>query len=256
MKAKIICTTILVEKSPQAVPLGAACVASAIKHSELTKDYCEVSLKHFYPEDEEARIVKVLLEEFGIDTGDTGTNGDRPDGNGETGTNGDSLCICAFSVFVWNRVKIERISRELRKKGVICIAGGPEITACARDKANGDNPDCTTNGDRLDFESSFDYVVCGEGEISVPKLIKEITEKWGQTSFAFEQWGQPSSSPELSDALYPSPYLDETLKPEDFGGVLWELARGCPFKCSYCYESKGEKKVRLYPMERIEKELL
>ncbi len=255
MKAKIICTTILVEKSPQAVPLGAACVASAIKHSELTKDYCEVSLKHFYPEDEEAGIVEALLEEFGIDNGDTRTNGDRPDGNGETGTNGDSLCICAFSVFVWNRVKIERISRELRKKGVICIAGGPEITACARDKANGDNPDCTTNGDRLDFESSFDYVVCGEGEISVPKLIKEITEKWGQTSFAFEQWGQPSSSPELSDALYPSPYLDGTLQPEDFGGVLWELARGCPFKCSYCYESKGEKKVRLFPMERIEKEL-
>ncbi len=245
MKAKIICTTILVEKSPQALPLGSACVASAIKHSELTKDYCEVSLKHFYPEDEETGIVKALLEEFGIDTaatGDTGTNGDRP-------------CICAFSVFVWNRVKIERISRELRKKGVICIAGGPEITACARDKANGDNPDCTTNGDRLDFESSFDYVVCGEGEISVPKLIKEIVEKWGQTSFTFEQWGQPSSSPELSDALYPSPYLDGTLKPEDFGGVLWELARGCPFKCSYCYESKGEKKVRLFPMERIEKEL-
>ncbi len=258
MKAKIICTTILVEKSPQAVPLGAACVASAIKHSALTKDYCEVSLKHFYPKDDEAGIVKALLEEFGIDTaatGDTGTNGDRPDGNGETGTNGDSLCICAFSVFVWNRVKIERISRELRKKGVICIAGGPEITACARDKANGDNPDCTTNGDRFDFESSFDYVVCGEGEISVPKLIKEIVEKWGQTSFTFEQWGQPSSSPELSDAIYPSPYLDGTLKPEDFGGVLWELARGCPFKCSYCYESKGEKKVRLFPMERIEKEL-
>ena len=29
---RIICTTLLVEKSPQALPLGAACVASAIKH--------------------------------------------------------------------------------------------------------------------------------------------------------------------------------------------------------------------------------
>lgn len=265
MKAKIICTTILVEKSPQALPLGAACVASAIKHSALTKDYCEVSLKHFYPEDKEAGIVKVLLAEFG----DEALNrGDRLDDNGETCTNGDRLlykgdrpCICAFSVFVWNRVKIEKISRELRKKGIICIAGGPEITACARDKGAK-----LTNGDRPDFESSFDYIVCGEGEISVPKLIKKIVEQWGQTSLTLKQWGQPSSSsssktttltasPQLSEELYPSPYLDGTLNPNDFGGVLWELARGCPFKCSYCYESKGEKNVRLFPMERIEKEL-
>ena len=32
MKAKIICTTLLVEKSPQAFPLGAACIASVISY--------------------------------------------------------------------------------------------------------------------------------------------------------------------------------------------------------------------------------
>ena len=52
-----------------------------------------------------------------------------------------------------------------------------------------------------------------------------------------------------------SPYLDGTLDPAEYGGALWELARGCPFKCSYCYESKGEKKIQYFPMERIEKEL-
>ena len=31
MKEKIVCATLLVEKSPQALPLGAACVASSIK---------------------------------------------------------------------------------------------------------------------------------------------------------------------------------------------------------------------------------
>ena len=256
MKAKIICTTILVEKSPQAVPLGAACVASAIKHSALTKDYCEVSLKTFYPEDDTAEIVRALLFEFG-DNGDNLVDGDRVD-------KGDRLCVCAFSVFVWNRVKIEKISRKLREKGIICIAGGPEITACERDNGNnGDRLDrgaFVDNGDRPAWDSSFDYVVCGEGELSFPKLIKEIVEKWGQTSLSLKQRGQPSSSaltasPQLSADLYPSPYLDGTLNPDDFGGVLWELARGCPFKCSYCYESKGEKTVRLFPMERIEKEL-
>ena len=32
MKEKIVCATLLVEKSPQALPLGAACVASSIKN--------------------------------------------------------------------------------------------------------------------------------------------------------------------------------------------------------------------------------
>ncbi|MBR4599011.1 MAG: radical SAM protein, partial [Treponema sp.] len=52
-----------------------------------------------------------------------------------------------------------------------------------------------------------------------------------------------------------SPYLDGTLDVAKYGGALWELARGCPFKCSYCYESKGEKKIAYFPMERLEKEI-
>ena len=52
-----------------------------------------------------------------------------------------------------------------------------------------------------------------------------------------------------------SPYLDGTLDPARYGGALWELARGCPFKCSYCYESKGESKIAYFPLERLEKEL-
>ena len=230
-KAKIICTTVLVERSPQALPLGAACVASAIKNSALTKDFCEVLLECFYPGDSEAVIAESLLEEFFKDDDKS------------------LVRVCAFSVFVWNRLVLEKVAAALREKGVICIAGGPEITASVRDKSNA--------------FSNFDYVVSGEGEISVPKLIKEIVEKRRQTSsslLSLEHGGQSSSaafttSPELSEDLYPSPYLDGTLNPDDFGGVLWELARGCPFKCSYCYESKGEKTVRLFPMERIEKEL-
>ena len=62
-----------------------------------------------------------------------------------------------------------------------------------------------------------------------------------------------SKSPELE--CLTSPYLDGMIKPSEYGGVLWELARGCPFKCAYCYESKGEKTVRLFPMEKIKAEL-
>ena len=158
MKAKIICTTILVERSPQAIPLGAACVASAIKHSQLTKDYCDVSLKTFYPEDDAAEIARALLLDFG--------NKD----------DGDRLCVCAFSVFVWNRLVLEKVAAALREKGVICIAGGPEITAGLRDKAN-TLPDTARTCDEVSSNSSFDYFVCGEGEFSVPQLIKKIVSE-------------------------------------------------------------------------------
>ena len=59
----------------------------------------------------------------------------------------------------------------------------------------------------------------------------------------------------LPPDLTASPYLDGTLDVAKYGGALWELARGCPFKCSYCYESKGEKKIAYFPMERLEKEI-
>jgi radical SAM superfamily enzyme YgiQ (UPF0313 family) len=37
--------------------------------------------------------------------------------------------------------------------------------------------------------------------------------------------------------------------------VLWELARGCPYACSYCYESKGARKLRRIPEARLAAEL-
>ena len=40
----VVFTTLLIEKSPQAIPLGAACVASAVKNHKATKDLCQTKL--------------------------------------------------------------------------------------------------------------------------------------------------------------------------------------------------------------------
>ena len=53
MKTPVIFTTLLIEKSPQALPLGAACVASAVKHTERLKEACDVQLLAFCKEDED-----------------------------------------------------------------------------------------------------------------------------------------------------------------------------------------------------------
>ena len=223
MTVPVICTTLLIEKSPQALPLGAACIASAIKNSPELNKLTEVSLKAFSLEDEAVRkagdvAAYIAGELFKL-------------------TNGRKSIIC-LSAFVWNIKILVQVAKILREHNCITIAGGPEITA------------------HPDFYKAFDYTVSGEGEISVPNLIKRIlknTSSGGQERSEKSDSIIISTSPELSELT--SPYLDGIIDPTEYGGALWELARGCPFKCAYCYESKGEKSVRLFPMERIKAEL-
>ena len=276
----VICTTLLVETSPQGLPLGAACIASAVKSDFRTKEKFSVALVDFSLEDADilrARknggneaVARLMAEKLAAK---------KP----------DYLC---FSVYVWNRVILEAVARLVKKSlpDCVCIAGGPEVTA---------NP--------LSFET-FDFMISGQGERAMVELLSAIEENgchverneafqigraFGvQGVYAHEDFcsgfrqAQPaadnaesdnaimsfphsmreSSAPVASDAeiiracpLPPettsSPYLDGTLDPAKYGGALWELARGCPFKCSYCYESKGEKKISYFPMERLEKEI-
>ena len=136
-KELIICSTLLIETSPQALPLGAACIASALKNDLLTKDKFEVKLISQSLEDIANKKIddvalyfaNILLEQ-----------------------NPKYLC---FSVYVWNRNLIEQTAKVIKQKSanIVIIAGGPEVTA---------NP--------LSFEN-FDYTISGAGEKSVPELI-------------------------------------------------------------------------------------
>ena len=244
MKQKIIFTTLLIEKSPQAIPLGAACVASAVKNNLLTADLCEPELLIFNMEDfcinDECFCFtkskpKFKDEDFIADFIAKKILEKKP-------------AITGFSVFVWNSVILQKVSVILRKNNVFTFAGGPEITS------------------HPNFFSVFDKIVCGEGENKVPAVVYEFlcgrkVENFAEYGLKFDANPKNGGNKVLKEScfdstdLMQSPYLDGTLNPSDYGGVLWELARGCPFKCSYCYESKGEKSVRKFPIERIKKEL-
>lgn len=233
-KPLVICTTLLIETSPQALPLGAACIASAIKNDIKTKDLFNIILFSISKEDKGYKLCNQTdficneILKYGIPK---------------------FLCL---SVYVWNREELEKASKQIKERypQIIVIAGGPEVTA---------NP--------LSFDS-FDYCTVGQGEFVVPNLIYELENKnFEPESILKGVFSNKKSlkiqnneiqtfraaSPNL-DTLS-SPYLDGTLDPSKYGGALWELARGCPFKCSYCYESKGEKQIQYFSLERIEKEL-
>ncbi|MGN0728589.1 B12-binding domain-containing radical SAM protein [Treponema sp.] len=224
MRKIVYCVTALAETSPQAVPLGAACIASAVKNSPLTKSALEVRLAAFSLEDS----ASAEIEDEIISCAE------------------NVLAVC-LSVFVWNRGRMEALATKIKRSfpEIHLIAGGPEITASP-----------------LSFKNA-DWTVSGEGEESVPQLLSCLMR--GNPDMAdIEIQGvyRPgketdavcrSSAPSLQNLA--SPWLDGTLDPSLYSGALWELARGCPFRCSYCYESKGEKKVRYFPVERIEHEL-
>jgi hypothetical protein len=147
--------------------------------------------------------------------------------------------IVGFSLYLWNRKIAEDISRDLKLKhpGVIIIAGGPDAEANYR---------------RLIDDAAFDLVVPGEGEELLPGIIEKL--KRGDTLSAIRESMMPAPVEDLG--LLPSPYLTGQFDLVEHRAVLWELSRGCPFRCTFCYESRGRPGVRFFPLETIREELL
>ena len=62
-------------------------------------------------------------------------------------------------------------------------------------------------------------------------------------------------APLLDPARMASPWLDGTLDPRGRDGAALELTRGCPYRCSFCFESKGAAKLRRFPMDVVAREV-
>jgi radical SAM superfamily enzyme YgiQ (UPF0313 family) len=172
-----------------------------------------------------------------------------------------------LSVYSWNRAAMAEAAEILRARWpeLLLFAGGPEATA---------------DPEALVLETGLDFAVAGEGEAATAAAMRALLEAGFP---ARRPWGAAPGSGARADALaaalggipgivlpgspwrldtpadpasLASPWLRGTLDPRDCGGdVLWELSRGCPFRCSYCYESKGASGSRPFPAERIEAEL-
>ncbi len=143
-----------------------------------------------------------------------------------------------LSMYMWNRGKLLAVAAELKRHdpGIVVFAGGPEAGA---------------DMENIQRSQSLDFIIKGEGEDLTVAFFKALLE--GRSIQETTACCGASALPDL-DTL-PSPYLDGTLDPSKYPGLLWELSRGCPFKCDFCYESRGNKGVRRFPMERIRAEL-
>ncbi len=154
--------------------------------------------------------------------------------------------IVGFPVYLWNRSSVLDIIRILKEKapGIIVLAGGPEVTA---------------EPERFLSDSLSDYVMEGEGEEIIQPLLDALELK--ENPIELPGLWSPNAAPSRSAYCWDfngtvSPILSGALDLHENPGLLWELSRGCPFACDFCFESKGSRKVRSLAMDRIEKELL
>lgn len=156
--------------------------------------------------------------------------------------------IIGFPVYLWNRGDCCALVQRLRQlcPQLLLIGGGPEATA---DPAG------------LLQQAPFDLLAVGEGELTLAELLERLAsgvslEGLPGTARLVEGQLQlvPRAKIEDLDQLA-SPYLAGLLDDHISNGMVWQLSRGCPYACEFCYDGMGDRKVRRYPLERLEAEL-
>jgi B12-binding domain/radical SAM domain protein len=114
-----------------------------------------------------------------------------------------------ITVYSLNSLNESRYRKEIRDADCITIVGGPHATACYRE-----------------VSEYADYVVVGEGEFTLPRLIRHIAQdgKGAVPGVAAGGEYEPPGYEVRMDAYPPFSHLK---------GYV-EISRGCPFGCAYC----------------------
>lgn len=214
---RILIVTQHVRKSDQAIPLAAACLCAALP-AELQE---QTEIINLYPDMEPDLVCRQLLSH-------------QPD-------------VIGFSISLWNRLPMLALARRLRtlQPQLFLIGGGPETADNSQD---------------LIRAGQLDGVIRGEGEVAFATLLSSLFQ--GRLMSGIEGFVSAAAVPALTPlatcpdlSVLPSPWLTNVLPLEPGCGILWEVARGCHFNCSFCYDAKGHHGVRPFPVERLQQEL-
>ena len=215
---RLLLVTSHTEPSPQAVPLAAAFLKSALAASPATAGVDTVLCDLFATDDVTACVDRILAA--------------SPDAVG-------------FSLYLCNRDQCRDIMRSLRQQrpSLVLFAGGPEATA---------EPAGVLTGFVCDF------VVCGEGEQALCAAVARLlagADVAGIPGVVTRDHQQHTVAlvPELDSV--PSPYLSGILSLAEGGAVLWQHSRGCDYACDYCFDTLGQRGVRRFSVARLAAEL-
>ena len=111
-------------------------------------------------------------------------------------------------------------------------------------------------------DSQADFILRGEGEVSLPLLLNAVLKEDGDLSeikglAMIKDWIFTETPPEIIadlDAL-PLPAYHASLHINHAYGKLIFTGRGCPYQCAYCAPSPGKQKVRLRSIPLVLEEI-
>ena len=214
--------SIHIKDSPQAVPLAAATLKAQLDSVPAIRLELDVSFRDYTVDDSVDFVSEDLCKNI-------------PD-------------MIGFSTYLWNRHIVLEACRLIKRKfpAIKLFAGGAEATALPVALL-----DC----------APFDFVIKGEGEIVLTEVMNRVVngESLKGIPAVFFKSAKLDPAKDQQPVMdlngLPSPYLTGTIDPRRYSGLLWELSRGCPFKCGFCFESRGVAGVRQISFERIRKEL-
>lgn len=160
---------------------------------------------------------------------------------------GEYDMVC-FSCYIWNINETLEIAKNLKKvkKDVKILLGGPEVSYNTKEI--------------LKEHTYIDYIVFGEGEVTLNELLNLLYNKKGIINnikgLAFKDKDNIYINEErpLIQDLDHIPFPYENLKELDNRIIYYESSRGCPFNCQYCLSStlRG---VRYFSLDRIKNDL-
>lgn len=161
--------------------------------------------------------------------------------------------LVAFSCSVWNMEYNKAFAKRLKISYPKCLVvfGGHHVS-----------PDTSILAD-LDF---VDILVHGGGEEAFKAILIALSEGHPLNDIAnisfrgFDRTIVSTKKANPETLHYPSPYLegyfDEILKDDIKFSAIIETNRGCPNKCAFCDWGDLKTKVRLFPLEKVERELI